>query len=60
MNQAEEGQLNHGPQELTDRVHLLEAENTRLQALVCYLVHTNEQLRQQNCHSRLPSGVTQE
>ena len=36
------------PDELLDRMQALQAETTRLQALVCYLVHTNEELRQRN------------
>jgi hypothetical protein len=43
--EREENQLSLEPAEL---LCVLQAENTRLQALVCYLVHVNQELRQQN------------
>lgn len=45
--QDHEDLSNLGPVELRERVQALQAEITRLQALVCYLVHGNEELRRQ-------------
>jgi hypothetical protein len=43
--EAREPDGKNGKAAWVERVQELEAENTRLHALVCYLVHSNEELR---------------
>jgi hypothetical protein len=45
------------PLEPAEPLDALQAENTRLQALVCYLVHINQELRQQNGGDPLQAGA---
>ena len=55
--QEQHAQQNADGGEFEKRLHALQAEKDRLQALVCYLVHVNEQLRDRNKDGESPDFV---